>query len=205
MSVIIGLTGGIGSGKSIVAKVFESLGIPVFNADATAKDIMNTNTFIKSKLIEAFGNEVYSNTIDKNGNATETLNRAYLSKLVFSDPYQLEILNAIVHPITIQAAIDWAAEQTAPYVIKEAALFFESGAAMGVHKIIGVSAPKSIRIQRVMHRDDCNREEVLKRMAHQIDESLKMKLCDFVIINDDQHLVLPQVVALHEKLLAELK
>jgi dephospho-CoA kinase len=205
MSVIIGLTGGIGSGKSIVAKVFESLGIPVFNADATAKDIMNTNTIIKTKLIEAFGNEVYSNTIDKNGNATETLNRAYLSKLVFSDPFQLEILNAIVHPITIQAAIDWAAAETAPYVIKEAALFFESGAAMGVHKIIGVSAPKSIRIQRVMHRDDCNREEVLKRMAHQIDESLKMKLCDFVIINDDQHLVLPQVVALHEKLLAELK
>ena len=205
MSVIIGLTGGIGSGKSIVAKVFESLGIPVFNADAAAKDIMNTNTIIKSKLIEAFGNEVYSNTIDKNGNATETLNRAYLSKLVFSDPYQLEILNAIVHPITIQAAIDWAAAETAPYVIKEAALFFESGAAMGVHKIIGVSAPKSIRIQRVMHRDDCNREEVLKRMAHQIDESLKMKLCDFVIVNDDQHLVLPQVVALHEKLLAELK
>jgi dephospho-CoA kinase len=205
MSVIIGLTGGIGSGKSIVAKVFESLGIPVFNADATAKDIMNTNTIIKTKLIEAFGNEVYSNTIDKNGNATETLNRAYLSKLVFSDPFQLEILNAIVHPITIQAAIDWAAAETAPYVIKEAALFFESGAAMGVHKIIGVSAPKSIRIQRVMHRDDCNREEVLKRMAHQIDESLKMKLCDFVIINDDQHLVLPQVVALHEKLLNELK
>ena len=205
MSVIIGLTGGIGSGKSIVAKVFESLGIPVFNADATAKDIMNTNTFIKSKLIEAFGNEVYLNNIEKNGNATETLNRAYLSKVVFSDPYQLEILNAIVHPITIQAAIDWAAAQSAPYVIKEAALFFESGAAMGVHKIIGVSAPKSIRIQRVMHRDDCNREEVLKRMAHQIDESLKMKLCDFVIINDDQHLVLPQVVALHEKLLAELK
>jgi dephospho-CoA kinase len=205
MSVIIGLTGGIGSGKSIVAKVFESLGIPVFNADATAKDIMNTNTIIKSKLIEAFGNEVYSNTIDKNGNATETLNRAYLSKLVFSDPYQLEILNAIVHPITIQAAIDWAAAQTAPYVIKEAALFFESGSANGITKIIGVSAPKALRIHRVMKRDQCTKEEVEKRMAHQIEETIKMKLCDFVIVNDDQHLVLPQVVALHEKLLAELK
>ena len=205
MSVIIGLTGGIGSGKSIVAKVFESLGIPVFNADATAKDIMNTNTFIKSKLIEAFGSEVYSNTIDKNGNATETLNRAYLSKLVFSDPYQLEILNAIVHPITIQAAIDLAAAQTAPYVIKEAALFFESGSANGITKIIGVSAPKALRIHRVMKRDQCTKEEVEKRMAHQIEETIKMKLCDFVIVNDDQHLVLPQVVALHEKLLAELK
>ena len=200
MSVIIGLTGGIGSGKSIVAKVFESLGIPVFNADATAKDIMNTNTIIKSKLIEAFGNEVYSNTIDKNGNATEMLNRAYLSKLVFSDPYQLEILNAIVHPITIQAAIDWAAEQTAPYVIKEAALFFESGSSEGVHKIIGVTAPKHLRIQRVMHRDQISRDEVIKRMDHQLEDSLKMKLCDWVIQNDEMHLLIPQVLTIHQSL-----
>jgi dephospho-CoA kinase len=205
MSVIIGLTGGIGSGKSFVAKVFESLGVPVFNADAIAKEIMNTNAMIKSKLMEAFGNEVYSTTIDKNGIVTETLNRAYLSKLVFSDPFQLEILNAIVHPITIQAALDWAAVQTAPYVIKEAALFFESGALQGIHKIIGVSAPKILRIHRVMKRDQCTKEEVEKRMAHQIEETIKMKLCDFVIVNDDQQLVVPQVVALHEKLLAELK
>lgn len=205
MSVIIGLTGGIGSGKSFVAKVFESLGVPVFNADAIAKEIMNTNAMIKSKLMEAFGNEVYSTTIDKNGIVTETLNRAYLSKLVFSDPFQLEILNAIVHPITIQAALDWAAVQTAPYVIKEAALFFESGALQGIHKIIGVSAPKILRIHRVMKRDQCTKEEVEKRMAHQIEETIKMKLCDFMIVNDDQHLVVPQVVTLHEKLLTELK
>jgi dephospho-CoA kinase len=205
MSVIIGLTGGIGSGKSMVAKIFESLGIPVFNADAIAKEIMNTNAMIKSKLMEAFGNEVYSTTIDKNGIVTETLNRAYLSKLVFSDPFQLEILNAIVHPVTIQAAIDWAAAQSAPYVIKEAALFFESGSANGISKIIGVSAPKSLRIHRVLKRDQCTKEEVEKRMTHQIEETIKMKLCDFVIVNDDQHLVVPQVVALHEKLLAELK
>ena len=204
MSVIIGLTGGIGSGKSMVAKVFESLGIPVFNADAIAKEIMNTNAMIKSKLMDAFGNEVYSTTIDKNGNVTETLNRSYLSKLVFSDPFQLEILNAIVHPITIQAAIDWAAAQSAPYVIKEAALFFESGSVNGISKIIGVSAPKSLRIHRVMKRDQCTKEEVEKRMTQQIEETIKMKLCDFVILNDDQHLVVPQVVALHEKLLAEL-
>ncbi len=204
MSVIIGLTGGIGSGKSMVAKVFESLGIPVFNADAIAKEIMNTNAMIKSKLMDAFGNEVYSTTIDKNGNVTETLNRSYLSKLVFSDPFQLEILNAIVHPITIQAAIDWAAAQSAPYVIKEAALFFESGSVNGISKIIGVSAPKSLRIHRVMKRDQCTKEEVEKRMTQQIEETIKMKLCDFVILNDDQHLVVPQVVALHEKLLDEL-
>jgi dephospho-CoA kinase len=205
MSVIIGLTGGIGSGKSFVAKVFESLGVPVFNADAAAKDIMHSSSIIKSKLVEAFGADVYSNTIDKDGKLTETLNRAYLSKLVFSDAYQLEILNAIVHPITIQAALDWAAVQTAPYVIKEAALFFESGSTNGISKIIGVSAPKSLRIHRVMKRDQCTKEEVEKRMMHQIEETIKMKLCDFMIVNDDQHLVVPQVVALHEKLLAELK
>ena len=205
MSVIIGLTGGIGSGKSIVAKVFECLGIPVFNADATAKDIMNSNPIIKSKLIEAFGNEVYSSTIDKNGNVAETLNRSYLSKIVFSDTHQLEILNAIVHPITIQAAFNWAAAQTAPYVIKEAALFFESGSSKGVSKIIGVSAPKALRIHRVMKRDHCTKEEVEKRMTYQIEETIKMKLCDYVIVNNDQQLVIPQVVTLHEKLLAELK
>jgi len=215
MSVIIGLTGGIGSGKSIVAKVFESLGIPVFNADATAKHIMNTSPIIKQKLIQVFGPEVYINADlettnqsdlnETNQIQTEVLNRPYLSKIVFGDPYKLELLNAIVHPITIQAAIDWASAQTAPFVIKEAALFFESGSAIGITKIIGVSAPKALRIHRVMKRDQCTKEEVLKRMAHQIDESLKMKLCDFVIVNDDQHLVLPQVVALHEKLLAELK
>jgi dephospho-CoA kinase len=205
MSVIIGLTGGIGSGKSVVAKVFENLGIPVFNADAIAKDIMNTNSIIKSKLIEAFGNEVYSKSTNNNGQVIESVNRAYLSTLVFSDPFQLEILNSIVHPITIKSAIDWASNQTAPYVIKEAALFFESGSSSGVSKIIGVSAPKSLRIHRVMKRDQCAKEAVEKRMTHQIEERIKMKLCDFVIVNDDQHLVVPQVVALHEKILAELK
>jgi len=197
MSMIIGLTGGIGSGKSTIAKVFANLGVPVFDADATAKTIMNTSPIIKEKLIANFGAEVYI----KGDAGKEQLNRAFLSKLVFSDPYQLELLNAIVHPITIQAALDWASTQNAPYVIKEAALFFESGSVAGVQKMIGVTAPKSLRIHRVMKRDNCTKEEVEKRMSFQIDESLKMKLCDWVILNDDQHLVLPQVVALHEKII----
>jgi dephospho-CoA kinase len=219
MSKIIGLTGGIGSGKSIVAKVFANMGVPVFDADATAKHIMNNNEEIKEKLIAAFGADVYTSTneIDNRSNLIETesnifgtaskrfvLNKAYLSKIVFSDPYQLALLNSIVHPITIQAAMDWANNQTTPYVIKEAALFFESGSSQGVHKIIGVSAPKSLRIHRVMKRDQCSKEEVEKRMLNQIDESLKIKLCDWVIINDEQQLLLPQVVALHEKILSSL-
>ena len=212
MSKIIGLTGGIGSGKSIVAKVFANMGVPVFDADASAKQIMNTNEEVKEKLIAAFGADVYnlSNEIDIEsnvlGSATKqfVLNKAYLSKIVFSDTHQLAILNSIVHPVTIKAAMDWANAQTAPFVIKEAALFFESGSSQGVHKIIGVSAPKSLRIHRVMKRDQCSKEEVEKRMLNQIDESLKMKLCDWVIINDEQQLLLPQVVALHEKILSSL-
>jgi dephospho-CoA kinase len=219
MSKIIGLTGGIGSGKSIVAKVFANMGVPVFDADATAKHIMNSNEKIKEKLIATFGADVYitTNEIDNKSNLIENesnvfgtasnrfvLNKAYLSKIVFSDPYQLALLNSIVHPITIQAAMDWANNQNTPYVIKEAALFFESGSSHGVYKIIGVSAPKSLRIHRVMKRDQCSKEEVEKRMLNQIDESLKMKLCDWVIVNDDQQLLLPQLVALHEKILSSL-
>jgi len=212
MSKIIGLTGGIGSGKSMVAKVFANMGVPVFDADATAKQIMNTNEEVKEKLIAAFGADVYTltNEIDTErnvlGSATKqfVLNKAYLSKIVFSDTHQLAILNSIVHPVTIKAAIDWADAQTTPYVIKEAALFFESGSSHGVHRIIGVSAPKSLRIHRVMKRDQCTKEEVEKRMLNQIDESLKMKLCDWVIVNDDQQLLLPQIVALHEKIMATL-
>jgi dephospho-CoA kinase len=196
MAVIIGLTGGIGSGKSSIAKVFANLGVPIFDADSTAKNIMNTNPIIKEKLIAAFGEDVYTKS--------DILNRSYLSKIVFTDEYKLALLNNIVHPITIQAALDWAAVQTTPYVIKEAALFFESGSSFGAHKIIGVSAPKSLRINRVMKRDHCNKEEVEKRMSHQIQESLKMKLCDWVIVNDDQQLVLPQVLSIHETILAGL-
>ena len=209
MSVIIGLTGGIGSGKSTIAKVFANLGVPIFDADAAAKNIMNTSEVIKEKLMAAFGEQIYAydNEFGKKADVKlkeAVLDRVYLSKLVFSDPYKLELLNSIVHPITIQAALDWAASQTAPYVIKEAALFFESGSIAGVQKMIGVTAPKALRIHRVMKRDHCTKEEVEKRMIHQIDEALKMKLCDWVIVNDNQHLVLPQVIALHEKIMAAL-
>ena len=192
MSIIIGLTGGIGSGKSTVAKIFAQLGIPVLDADATAKAIMNEDSSVKSKLIELFGAEAYKES---------QLNRAYIAQLVFEDSFKLQQLNAIVHPITIQYAKDWASKQSAPYVIKEAALFFESGSSEGVDKIIGVTAPKHIRIQRVMHRDQISREDVIKRMEHQLEDSLKMKLSDWVIQNDDLHLIIPQVLAIHKEIL----
>jgi dephospho-CoA kinase len=191
MSIIIGLTGGIGSGKSTVAKIFAQLGIPVLDADATAKAIMNEDRSVKTKLIELFGEDAYKEN---------QLNRPYIAQLVFEDAFKLQQLNAIIHPITIQYAKDWASKQSAPYVIKEAALFFESGSSEGVEKIIGVTAPKHIRIQRVMQRDQMTREDVIKRMEHQLEDSLKMKLCDWVIQNDDMHLLIPQILAIHQEI-----
>ena len=191
MSIIIGLTGGIGSGKSTVAKIFAQLGIPVLDADATAKAIMNEDRSVKTKLIELFGEDAYKEN---------QLNRPYIAQIVFEDAFKLQQLNAIIHPITIQYAKDWASKQSAPYVIKEAALFFESGSSEGVEIIIGVTAPKHIRIQRVMQRDQITREDVIKRMEHQLEDSLKMKLCDWVIQNDDMHLLIPQILAIHQSL-----
>ena len=191
MSIIIGLTGGIGSGKSTVAKIFAQLGIPVLDADATAKHLMNNDESIKAALIKTFGEDVYMD---------HQLNRQFLAKLVFEDAFKLNQLNAIVHPVAIQYAKEWTLKQSAPYVIKEAALFFESGSSEGVDKMIGVTAPKHIRIQRVMQRDAISRDEVIKRMDHQLDDNLKMKLCDWVIQNDEMHLLIPQVLAIHQSL-----
>ena len=195
MTKMIGLTGGIGSGKSVVAKIFSTLGIPVFNADETAKQIMQTSPEIKIKLIQQFGNDIYN---------VHGLDKEKLAAIVFNDPFQLQLLNAIVHPVTIQAAKDWAAKQTSPYVIKEAALIFESAAADGLFKVIGVTAPMSLRIQRVMQRDGVSKEQVEARMQHQISDTIKMRLCDFVIENNNQQMVIPQVLEIDKAIRAAL-
>lgn len=193
----IGLTGGIGSGKTTVAKVFEVLGIPVYYADDAAKQLMNNNTALKQQLIASFGSATYF----ENGE----LNRKHLSSIVFTDKEKLALLNSFVHPATIADAQQWFSKQTAPYVVKEAALLFESGTAEGLDYVIGVTAPLTVRLKRVMDRDAVTAEEVKRRMANQIDEQLKMKLCDFVLHNNEQQLLLPQVTALHELLLQKVK
>jgi dephospho-CoA kinase len=192
----IGITGGIGSGKSIVSSIFKVLGIPVFDADAQAKNIMQTDDELKAAVIDLFGDASYYQG---------QLNRKYIAEIVFKDPSQLEKLNALVHPATIKAGEEWAAKQKSPYTIKEAALFFESGSAEGMDYIIGVYAPQHIRINRVMQRDGVSREEVLNRMKRQIQEEVKMRLCDFVIVNDDQRLLIPQVLQLHQQFMHESK
>jgi dephospho-CoA kinase len=188
----IGITGGIGSGKTTVSKVFQILGIPVFDADSAAKIIMNEDEGLKEKMIQTFGASTYTNGL---------LNRKYVADIVFNDTFQLEKLNALVHPVAIEAATIWAKKQTSPYIIKEAALLFEAGSSLGLDFIIGVAAPTALRINRVMQPENISRADVLARMDNQIDEHIKMMLCDFVVINDEQQLVIPQVLQLHQRFL----
>jgi dephospho-CoA kinase len=189
----IGLTGGIGSGKSVVANIFKVLGIPVFNADTEAKLIMEKDEQLALSIQKLFGEETYTD---------KKLNRKYLANIVFDDPDKLEQLNSLVHPAAILAANTWMNLQTTPYVVKEAALLFESKSASQLDFIIGVYAPKTLRIKRVMERDNATPEKVVSRMSRQINEEEKMKLCDFIIVNNEEQLVIPQVLQLHEKLLS---
>jgi dephospho-CoA kinase len=188
----IGLTGGIGSGKSTVAKIFEMLGTPVYYADDAAKMLMEEDEELKKLLQRTFGEATYLNG---------KLNTTHLSAQVFGNEARLKELNSIVHPVVIAYGKKWMENQKAPYAIKEAALFFESGSQAGLDYMIGVYAPQPLRIHRTMQRQAISRQQVLERMDKQLDEGIKMKLCDFVITNDEQQLVLPQVLQLHRELL----
>jgi len=188
----VGITGGIGSGKSVVCEVFKTLGIPVFNADDTARYLMENDETLIAGIRRLLGNEVYTDG---------KLDRKKVSAIVFLEPEKLRSLNALVHPATINYSKRWIANQTAPYIIKEAAIFFETGSNKDMNVMIGVSAPKELRIQRAMHRSGITREKVLTIMAQQMNEEEKMRRCDFVIVNDDRTPVLPQVQKIHELLL----
>jgi len=155
---------------------------------------MNEDPQLREQIIRHFGAEAYT--------GDGQLNRPFLSARVFKDPEQLTLLNSLVHPATLRASEKWMAQQAgkAPYAIKEAALIFESNAAGGLDFIIGVYAPPTLRIHRTLQRDGVTREKVLERMRNQIDEEIKMRLCDAVIVNDDQQAVLPQVLELHRRL-----
>ncbi len=192
----VGITGGIGSGKSMVCEVFKSLGIPVFNADNTARFLMENDEQLAANIRRMFGNEVYVNG---------KLDRNKISSIVFLEPAKLSALNTLVHPATIKYANRWMSNQDAPYVIKEAAIFFEAGSNKEMNVMIGVSAPREMRIQRAMQRGNLSREKVLTIMSRQMNEEEKMSKCDFVIINDNSMPILPQVQKLHEMLLAKSK
>lgn len=194
MSIKVGITGGIGVGKSYVAKIFKTMGIPVYDADTEAKKLMKSHPDIKENLIREFG----ENTYTKEGE----LDNKYLAKLVFDNTEKLNKLNAIVHPVVIQHGRDWGERQKTEYSLKEAALLFESGSYKELDYTILVTAPIDVRIARVMGRDGVDREAVLQRMAKQMPEDEKATLADFTVANDGVSALLPQIMEIHKKLIA---
>lgn len=185
----IGITGGIGSGKTTVCRVFEALSIPVFNADEVAKMIMVTDHDLVGKIKAKFGKKAYFN----NGE----LNKKYLSDIVFNDSQALQSLNELVHPAAIRAFDLWALEQNSKYCLHEAAILFESGAYKSCDQSILVYAPEDLRIQRVLKRGGIGEVEIRARIDKQMPEEEKAKLADFVIINDGKTAIIPQVLKLH--------
>lgn len=165
------------------------LGIPVYYADEETKKLMNEDAGLKAAIIKQFGDEAYKNGI---------LDRKFLANIVFNDPAKLELLNALAHPVTIRHADTWIKHQSAPYIIKEAALLFESDAYKHLDKIIGVASPLEMRISRVVERDGVTKEDVIRRISRQMDENEKLKRCDFIITNDETQAILPQVLRLHK-------
>ena len=190
MALTIGITGGIGGGKSIVCKVFSTLGIPIYNADHRAKFLMNNDQELKKQLIELFGENAYKDN---------QLNRKYIAKIVFENKDKLEQLNAIVHPAVGNDTQEWYQKnQDKKYLLKEAALIFETNGQKMLDKVITVAAPKELRIARVMKRDQITREEVIKRMNNQMPQEEKIKLSDYVIHNDGIQPVIPQIWKIHQ-------
>ena len=189
--MVVGLTGGIGSGKSTIAKAFAALGIAVFNSDEQAKALIATDAQVKERIIAAFGEEAYQNG---------EYNRAYIAQIVFNNSEKLAILNGIVHPALAKYFNQWAKKQTSPYVLKEAAILFESGSYKNCDYIITVTAPEEVRIARVMARDHCTETQVRARMAQQWSDAQRIALSNAVIENIDLEKVKKEVRRINNEL-----
>lgn len=174
--MIVGLTGGIGSGKSTVGKLLVDLGVPVYNSDTEAKRLMNTSKVLRRKIVQLLGEESFVNGM---------LNRSYIAKKVFNDKELLGKLNGIVHPAVRKHFLRWTKKKHHPYVVQETALLFENGMQDFYDKIVLVTAPKELRIERIMQRDGSTRHQVLERMDNQLDDGLKLSLADYVLDNVD--------------------
>ena len=190
----IGITGGIGSGKTTVCKIFETLGIPAYYADDRAKALMTNDLRLVATIKNTFGDEAYL--------PDGALNRSYLAATVFGNTEKLAQLNAIVHPAVIADGIAWQQAQTlVPYTLKEAALLIESGSYKNMDKIIVVVAPLELRVARVMHRDGATEAAVQARIAQQLSDAERQKYADFTIYNNGAQSLVEQVVAIHRALL----
>ena len=188
----VGITGGIGSGKSTVCEIFRLLGIPVFVADQEAKILMNSNTEVIKKLIHLFGKDIYT----KN----RILNRKKLAEIIFNNDIQREMVNQIVHPAVRTAFMNWIEKQDSPYIIHEAAILFESGFYKMMDYTLLVTAPEKMRIERVMERDGIETKNIKDRMEKQWPDSEKRKLASFELVNDNQDLIIPQIIKIDENL-----
>jgi len=190
----IGITGGIGSGKTTVCKVFELLGIPIFYADTVAKLIMNTDPVLKEEILKTFGEKSYS--------MDGVLNRAHLSSIVFNNESELNKLNALVHPAVFRAFDKWLAiHHDAPYIIKEAALLFETKSYTMCDLSVLVVSPEASRVRRVIARDGISHDELVLRMKSQLSDEQKMKLADHILFNDESQLLIPKILELDQQFL----
>jgi dephospho-CoA kinase len=189
----VAVTGGIGSGKSVVCKIFEKIGIPVFNADFEAKKLINTSRTIHDKLVSLFGAAIYQSNGD--------IHRKKMADLIFNDNFALQKVNEIVHPEVRKRFIEWGKEQNSPYIIQEAAIIFESKQTQSFDKIITVTAPLELKIERVIKRDQVSKEEVYKRMQSQLPDEIKIAKSDFVIMNDEIEMIIPQIIEINNKLI----
>ena len=181
----LGLTGGIGVGKTYVSKVFQQMGVPVFNADVEAKNCMAEDKGLMQNVKTSFGENIYDNGV---------LQKEELAKIVFNNSERLAELNTLVHPVVKQKFEDWCTQQTAELVIKEAAILFESDAHLGLDAVVCVSATEKVRIERVQNRDGSSVAEIKSRMDKQMPQSKKEEMADFVIVNDGEELLLPQLI-----------
>lgn len=191
----LGITGGIGSGKTSVCKVFNVLGIPVFSADPEAREIMDNDRIIKREINEIVGKNIYPGG---------QLNRMELASLIFNNRDLLEKVNSLVHPIVFEHFNRWAEKQTTPYVIMEAAILFESGASKLVDRVATIVAPVEERISRVTRRNKLNRDQVMERINNQMTDEERIKMSDYVINNSENNMIIPVILRINEDLLTHL-
>jgi dephospho-CoA kinase len=188
----LGITGGIGSGKTSVCRVFKVLGIPVFAADFEAREIMDNDESVKDIINSIAGRDLYQDG---------SLDRPGLASLIFNNRVLLEKVNSLVHPIVFDRFIKWESAQNAPYVIMEAAILFESGAVDLVDRIATVIAPAEERIERVIRRNNLTREQIIERIKSQIDDEARISRSDYLIHNSDKDMIIPAILHIHEDLL----
>jgi dephospho-CoA kinase len=192
----LGVTGGIGSGKTSVCRVFDVLRVPVFSADREAQEIMVNDYEVRRKLNAITGKNLY---------VKERLDRMELASIIFNDREILEKVNLLVHPVVFNHFIKWASEQKAPYVIMEAAILFESGASKYVDRVATVVAPVEQRVDRVIHRNKLTREQVVERIKNQIDDEMRIKLSDYIINNSENEMIIPSILKIHYDILKLIK